>query len=196
MPYAVDFIGIYKIVNNVTGKCYVGQSQRLKKRIKEHFRLLKLKKHPNEHLQRSYNKYGKDVFEGHIEVICENTEDLDALEEAFLTKEAWFEEEVVYNIANFAKAPMRGKKHSEETRQKIKEGKAKSNFDYSNPIWRESLRRGQYERLFSDEVFVANLKYILDNPDMSYAQRGRHINKDTSATRKMFLKYKHLQGTL
>ena len=196
MPYAVDFIGIYKIVNNVTGKCYVGQSQRLKKRIKEHFRLLKLKKHPNEHLQRSYNKYGKDVFEGHIEVICENTEDLDALEEAFLTKEAWFEEEVVYNIANFAKAPMRGKKHSEETRQKIKEGKAKSNFDYSNPIWRESLRRGQYERLFSDEVFVANLKYILDNPDMSYAQRGRHINKGTSATRKMFLKYKHLQGTL
>jgi group I intron endonuclease len=196
MPYAVDFIGIYKIVNNVTGKCYVGQSQRLKKRIKEHFRLLNLKKHPNEHLQRSYNKYGKDVFEGHIEVICENTEDLDALEEAFLTKEAWFEEEVVYNIANFAKAPMRGKKHSEETRQKIKEGKARSNFDYSNPTWRESLKKGQYERFFSDEVFVANLKYILDNPDMSYAQRGRHINKDTSATRKLFLKYKHLQGIL
>ena len=196
MPYAVDFIGIYKIVNNVTGKCYVGQSQRLKKRIKEHFRLLKLKKHPNEHLQRSYNKYGKDVFEGHIEVICENTEDLDALEEAFLTKEAWFEEEVVYNIANFAKAPMRGKKHSEETRQKIKENKAKSNFDYSNPIWRESLKKGQYERLFSDEVFVANLRFILDNPTMSYAQRGRHLHKDTSSVRKLFLKYKHLQGVL
>jgi group I intron endonuclease len=196
MPYAQDFIGIYKIVNNVTGKCYVGQSQRLKKRIKEHFRLLNLKKHPNEHLQRSYNKYGKEVFKGHIEVICENTDDLDALEEAFLTKEAWFEEEIVYNIANFAKAPMRGKKHSEETRQKIKENKAKSNFDYSNPIWRESLKKGQYERLFSDEVFVANLRFILDNPTMSYAQRGRHLHKDTSSVRKLFLKYKHLQGVL
>jgi group I intron endonuclease len=196
MPYAVDFIGIYKIVNNVTGKCYVGQSQRLKKRLKEHFRLLNLKKHPNQHLQHSYNKYGKEVFEGHIEVICENTEDLNALEEAFLTKEAWFEEEVVYNIANFSKAPMRGKKHSEETRQKIKEGKAKSNFDYSNLAWRNSLKKGQYERFFSDEVFVANLRFILDNPNMSYAQRGRHLHKDTSSVRKLFLKYKHLQGVL
>lgn len=196
MPYARDFIGIYKIVNNVTGKCYVGQSQNLKKRLKEHFRLLNLKKHPNQHLQHSYNKYGKESFKGYIEVVCEDTEDLDALEEAFLKKNAWFEEEAVYNIANFAKAPMRGKTHSEETRQKIKEGKSKSNFDYSSPKWRESLRKGQQERLFSDEVFVANLRYILDNPTMSYAQRGRHINRDTSSTRKLFLKYKHLQGIL
>lgn len=196
MPYAQDFIGIYKIVNNATGKCYVGQSQRIKKRLKEHFRLLNLKKHPNQHLQHSYNKYGKEVFEGHIEVICENTEDLDALEEAFLTKEAWFEEEVAYNIANFAKAPMRGKKHTEETRQKIKDALKNSTFDHSDPKWRENLRKGQQERFFSNEVFVANLRYILDNPTMSYADRARHLNKDITSVRRLFLKYKHLQGIL
>lgn len=196
MPYAQDFIGIYKIVNKATGKCYVGQSQRVKKRLKEHFRLLNLKKHPNSYLQRSYDKYGKDQFEGYIEVVCENADDLDTIEEAFLHKKAWFEEEVVYNIANFSKAPMRGKIHTEETRKKIKETKQKSNFDYSNPAWRDSLKKGQYDRFFSDEVFVANLRFILDNPNMSYAQRGRHLNKDTSSIRKLFLKYKHLQGIL
>lgn len=196
MPYAIDYIGIYKIVNTVTGKCYVGQSQKVKKRVKEHFRLLGTNSHPNSHLQNSYNKYGEKAFTWAMEIECEDANDLDALEEAFLLKNAWFDEESAYNIANFAKAPMRGKTHTQETRQKIKESKAKSNFDYSNPIWRESLKKGQHERFFSDEVFVANLRFILDNPTMSYAQRGRHLHKDTSSVRKLFLKYKHLQGVL
>ena len=196
MPYAKDYIGIYKIVNSVTGKCYVGQSQRVKKRIKEHFRLLNLNKHSNGHLQHSFNKYGNEAFKGHLEVICEDVNDLDTLEEAFLVKKAWFDEEVVYNIANFAKAPMRGKTHTEETRKKIKETKLRSNFDYTDTEWREKLRLGQASRFFSDKVFVANLKYILDNPTMSYAERGRHLGKDTSSTRKLFIKYKHLQGII
>ena len=81
MPYKIDVIGIYKIVNKATGHCYVGQSQYVKKRLKEHFRLLRLDKHPNGHLQNSYNKYGFDNFYGSIEVECENTDELDRLEE-------------------------------------------------------------------------------------------------------------------
>ena len=119
MPYKIDTCGIYKLVNLATGQCYVGQSQRVKKRIKEHFRLLRGDKHPNQHLQNAYNKYGAANFVGEVEVECEHPDQLDALEEAFLTGDAWFDEPVVYNIADFAKAPMRGKAHSEETRQKI-----------------------------------------------------------------------------
>ncbi len=196
MPYAVDYIGIYKIVNSITGKCYVGQSQRVKKRIKEHFRLLKNKQHTNGHLQNSFNKYGEEAFTGQIEVVCEDTLDLDIIEEAFLNKKAWFEEDTAYNIANFAKAPMRGKVHTLETRQKIRDTKINQNFNYSDPEWKEKLRKGQHSRFFSDKVFVANLKYILDNPTMSYAERGRHLGKDISTTRKLFIKYKHLQGVL
>ena len=35
MPYKINTCGLYKIVNRVTGQCYVGQSQRVEKRIKE-----------------------------------------------------------------------------------------------------------------------------------------------------------------
>ena len=83
VPYSVDHAGIYKIVNTATGACYVGQSQRLKKRIKEHFRLLRRGIHSNPHLQNSYNKHGADKFQAFIEVYCEDTNDMDINDNAF-----------------------------------------------------------------------------------------------------------------
>lgn len=55
-------IGIYKIKNLKNNKIYIGSSNNIEKRINEHFRNLKNNKHPNKHLQLSYNKYGKENF--------------------------------------------------------------------------------------------------------------------------------------
>ena len=196
MPYADEFAGIYKLVNKVTGTCYVGQSQRVKKRIREHLRLLRWNKHPNPKLQHSYNKYGAENFTWAIEAKCEDPEDLDIIENAFLSGEAWFEEPVVFNIADFAKAPMRNKQHSEEVRERIRIGRRASKFDYRSPEYRETLKKAQYERLFSNPQFVAKVKFIVDNPDMSYAERGRVLGTDTSSVRKFALRYRHLKGVL
>lgn len=196
MPYKINTCGIYKIVNTVTGQCYVGQSQRVEKRIKEHFRLLRLNKHTNSHLQNSYNKHGVAAFYGAVEVECSDLDELDRLENAFLQGDAWFEEPAVYNIADFAKAPMRNRIHSEEIREKIRLGRRASTFDYSSPEYRKTLSKAQMARYHSDPKFVANLKFILENPDMSYAERARHLGKDTSSTRKLALKYQHLLGVL
>lgn len=196
MPYAHDHIGIYKIVNSSTGNCYVGQSQRVKKRVKEHFRLLDKGCHPNQHLQHSYNKYGKAVFTWALEAECEDVADLDLIEEAFLTGEAQFDEPVTYNIADFAKAPMRGRKHTAQTKAKISATLAANPRNSQDPVWREKLRNAKKEQYFSNPDWVAKLKFILDNPNMSYAERARRVGKDTSSTRRMFLKYQHLQGVL
>jgi group I intron endonuclease len=196
MPYAEDFAGIYKIVNKANGTCYVGQSQRVKKRIKEHFRLLKLNKHQNPRLQNAFNKHGQDSFSWVIEAVCEDVNDLDIIENAFLSGEAWFEEPVFYNIAAFAKAPMRNKQHSEEVRQRIRLGRRATKFDYRSPQYRESLRKAHQDRFFSNTQFVAMVKFIVDNPDMSYAERGRVLGKDTSSVRRLALKYAHLKGVL
>ena len=83
MPYKSDVCGLYKIVNEVTKQCYVGQSRRVRKRLREHFRLLKLGKHTNRHLQSAYDQYGASVFRGEIEVECESLEELSRLECAF-----------------------------------------------------------------------------------------------------------------
>ena len=196
MPYAQDVIGIYKIVNKATNACYVGQSQRIKKRVKEHFRLLRWNKHPNAKLQNAYNKYGHDNFSWEIEVVCEDLEDLDKIEEAFLSKEAWFDEPTTYNIADFAKAPMRNRQHSEEVRERIRAGRRASTFDYKAEDFRKRLSSAHQERWFSNPSFVANVKYIVDNPDMTYAERARVLGKDISSTRRLALKYQYLKGVL
>ncbi len=196
MPYKIDICGIYKIVNTATGQCYVGQSQRVKKRLKEHFRLLRGNKHTNPHLQRAYNKYGAVSFYGELEVECDDPEEMDALENAFISGAAWFEEKTMYNIADFAKAPMRGKEHSEEVRERIRLGRRASSFDYQSPEYRDTLSKAQMARYFADPKFVAKLKFILDNSDLSYAERARRLQADTSPVRKLALKYQHLKGVL
>lgn len=54
--------GIYKLVNLKNNKIYIGSAVNLHKRIKRHFRELKNNEHYNNHLQKSYNKYGLENF--------------------------------------------------------------------------------------------------------------------------------------
>jgi len=68
-------VGIYKIENNVNGKMYIGQTRNIEERWDEHLYLLKNNRHSNNHLQNSWNKYGKNNF--NFEVIKEcNVEEL------------------------------------------------------------------------------------------------------------------------
>lgn len=57
--------GIYRIRNLVNGKVYVGSTNNINKRWIEHKSFLKNNKHPNPHLQASWNKYGEEnlIFE-------------------------------------------------------------------------------------------------------------------------------------
>ena len=58
-------IGIYKITNNVNGKCYIGKSEvSIDSRLKYHKSLLDYGNHYNKHFQNSYIKYnGNFSFE-------------------------------------------------------------------------------------------------------------------------------------
>lgn len=54
--------GIYKITCVPTGTSYIGQSVAIKRRWATHQRELASGKHYNQHLQRAYDKYGKENF--------------------------------------------------------------------------------------------------------------------------------------
>jgi group I intron endonuclease len=61
-------IGIYRIVNKVNGKSYVGQSVNIEKRLKTHF-WAAFKEHLpsyNYHIYQAIRKYGKENFETEI----------------------------------------------------------------------------------------------------------------------------------
>lgn len=54
--------GIYKIVNQVNGKIYIGSTNNFYKRKANHFSRLRANAHSNAHLQASFNKYSQQEF--------------------------------------------------------------------------------------------------------------------------------------
>jgi group I intron endonuclease len=74
--------GIYKIINAINNKFYVGSAVDLKRRKTRHFSELRNGRHNNRHLQAAWGKYGEQAFV--FVVIEELPADADLL--------AWFEE--------------------------------------------------------------------------------------------------------
>lgn len=123
--------GIYHIKNLINDKKYIGQALNLKNRKYNHFNNLKNNKHPNKHLQYSYNKNGKSNFEFKILIYCEPFE-LTRYEQFFVDL---YTPEILYNMrtkcvnSNLGiESSKKGKHISERTKLKISESKkGKSN---------------------------------------------------------------------
>ena len=109
--------GIYRILNIVTNKSYVGQSKDIQKRIKRHKNLLRSKKHENKHLQSSWELYNEEDFIFEVLEICDD-EDLFEREIYFISNLSSFE-------SGFNKTSggdgIQKYKHTEEAKRKISE---------------------------------------------------------------------------
>jgi len=96
---------IYKIINLVNSKFYVGSTINQKTRFRQHRKLLRGNRHHCKHLQAAWNKYGEDKFlfavlEVVPEVMC-----LQDVEQKYLT--AHVGQENCYNSGYSADAPWR-----------------------------------------------------------------------------------------
>jgi group I intron endonuclease len=99
--------GIYKIINVINNKFYVGSAVDLKRRKARHFSELRNGRHNNRHLQAAWGKYGEQAF---VFVVVEQlATDADLL----AAENVWLKEHVgkdyCYNIGVDATAPMLGK---------------------------------------------------------------------------------------
>lgn len=108
---------IYKIRNVVNDNFYVGSTTDARVRFQAHKRRLKQGKHQSPHMQAAWNKYGEDCFKFEI------VEEVNSSGELCAAEQRWLDENVgkphCYNLAVFADAPMRGRKHAPETLAKI-----------------------------------------------------------------------------
>lgn len=98
---------IYRIVNEKTGKFYVGRSKEVSRRLTTHFNLLRSGIHFNRHLQNSFNYYGEDAFKTEIlEEIRLDDETLE-LEKAIEREQYWldtyFDTGLLYNLSRDSK---------------------------------------------------------------------------------------------
>lgn len=62
--------GIYKIYCKINDRTYIGSSNNIERRFKEHVSNLRNNRHTNKYLQNSWNKYGEDNFSFSIITVC------------------------------------------------------------------------------------------------------------------------------
>lgn len=122
--------GIYCIENIVNKKKYIGSSQNVYKRKNRHLSELKMLKHKNIKLQRSYNKHGKDNFIFYVLEFVENLTELITREQYYIDSE-----KPEYNINLIANSSL-GVKRSDETKEKVRQ----ANLGLKHPEWRNKIK--------------------------------------------------------
>lgn len=164
--------GIYKITNLINNKVYIGQSDRLNNREREHFYRLENGVHHNEHLQKSYNKHGKEYF---MFEIIEYTENLDERELFWLNESGGLNSDKTYNF----KDP-KTKEWSDYARVKQSETmKGENNPNYGNKWTQEQKDNASKKRKgVSLEERIGKVKADLVKEKMSKSQTGREHPND------------------
>lgn len=117
--------GIYQIRNLINNKRYIGQTNNFSRRKNEQFSTLENNKSNNIHLQRAYNKYGKEkfIFEILEYVNLSNDDEYNKLI-LFNREDDWikFYFPNTYNIRPSASSNL-GIKRSEEVKKKMSESR-------------------------------------------------------------------------
>ena len=141
MPYKRDRPCIYGIYCKSNSKLYIGSSKTVYHRLAIHKSLLRANTHFNIYLQRTYNKYGEDNFQFTVIEEVENIWNL-------LQREQWYIDTLGtlipdgFNIAKDTKAPMAGKKHSNESKLKMSLSQSgKNNAMFGRKHTKESKRK-------------------------------------------------------
>lgn len=111
----MDNCGIYRFVNTINGKSYVGRSVNLRHRYIEHIGLLKKGIEPCTALNNAWKKYGQDAFIYEVVCLCEPNE-LNQKEEEYIELYDSFNNG--YNCTKGGSG-MLGYHHTDEAKEKI-----------------------------------------------------------------------------
>jgi len=168
---------IYKIINKINGKFYLGSTIDKERRWKEHKKMLRGNYHHNIHLQNAWNKYGDNSFKFRV---VEKVKDVDSLldrEDFYIKYIEHYVPETLYNIAKDVKAPMRGKEFSKEHKKKISEAKKGRRVSKKTRRKISESVSGENNPMYGEEHSEKTRK------KMSEAQKGKEPSEE--ARRKM-----------
>lgn len=112
-----DFAGVYRITNTVNGKVYIGSSNCVARRLREHKNALLRKAHGNSYLQNAWNKHGAVAFVFEPLLIC-------AIEQVLFYEQLLIDGfKAVDRITGYNRTPVAGNKtgskHSVEAKAKM-----------------------------------------------------------------------------
>lgn len=152
-----DGSGVYAIVNSLDNKKYIGSTNGLRRRFRQHYAALIRNEHDNTHLQRAVNKYGIDKFFFIVLERCANI--IDTL---LLIEQKYIDELGDYNICKQAGkttgVPPKGHALSEEQRNSI----IRANKER---IWTPQMKE-KHTRSLKNSKFIQSIQKKVDKYDL------------------------------
>ncbi len=153
--------GVYEILNTQNNKRYIGSTVNFIKRRREHYGLLRQKRHFNIKLQNAWDKYGEDIFEFNVIECVADVEKLVEREQFYMDLYDVASRDKGYNLRPTANNFL-GYTHSDETKQKI----SVSRIGSKNPMWgKTGVEHPKFGSVLSHEhreaVSAANKKRII-----------------------------------
>mgnify|MGYP001567168099 CR=1 FL=1 len=165
--------GIYKIVNKINNKIYIGQSINIEERFKQHKRSLnKYLKYP---LYRAFKKYGIENFEFIIIEEVINIRDLDQREQYWLDHYQSYLPKKGYNLAIGAKGVI----HSEESKKKISLNNSRAMLGKQHTEEAKQKMRINRNRNRSKMSEETKLKISLSHKGKPSGYKGKRHSKET-----------------
>lgn len=168
--------GIYIIKNNVNGKCYIGQSVKLRSRLKDHMRNAKNGK-LDLPIYRAINKYGfhnftVDILESFIPdpniSNLELIQTLDKLEIEYIEKYNAYTEG--YNCTKGGDFGVLGLKMTEEQKKKVSENSKKQAVKTYKPIYLYSVK--EKSTIYAISITAASNITNIDRSNLIRTARG------------------------
>lgn len=134
-------MGVYRILNIVDGKIYVGSSVDIQRRIKSHTHELRKGTHNNKYLQRAWNKYGENSFEFSVIEEVSDKSILRDREQYYIQLTNCSNHFIGYNLLNNTNIGL-GVSASDEIKAKISEAcSGEKNGNYGREHTEEELKR-------------------------------------------------------
>lgn len=171
--------GIYKILNKVNGKFYIGSAINVNNRLWRHKSDLRANTHHNYHLQRAWNKYLELSFDFIVLEYC-NENVLLEREQYYLDLTKCFDLYIGYNLTPTA-GNSKGVKHSEETRKRMSEAKKKMTQET-----KEKLKQAQLGKKLSEEHKAKIILKLTGRPcseetkrKISEGNKGKTLSEET-----------------
>ena len=130
---------IYKVTNNINGKFYIGKHQT--KKLNDHYY------GSGKKLLAAIKKYGKENFSKEILFVFETEKEMNDTEKELITED-FVKRPDTYNVGVGGEGGphFKGRKHTEETLQLIRERSGQPMSDYTKELVRENNKRTNASR--------------------------------------------------
>ena len=153
--------GIYKIINVINNKFYVGSAEDFTRRKRIHWWMLRKGNHANKHLQSAWLKYGEQAFT--FVIVEEFPLDVDIL----VAENVWLKEHVgkdyCYNIATDATSPQTGM------------------YREKNSMWGKTFSHTEEAKAKIAAASATRLQTEEEKTKRRKSMRGHHVSASTKA---------------